>query len=54
MKRPILLIGKGGQVGSELAGLLPRLGEVVALGRAELDLAKPEEIREVIGVSSRS
>jgi dTDP-4-dehydrorhamnose reductase len=48
MKRPILLIGRGGQVGSELAGLLPRLGEVVALGRAELDLAKPEEIREVI------
>jgi dTDP-4-dehydrorhamnose reductase len=48
MKRPILLIGKGGQVGSELAGQLPRLGEVVALGRAELDLAKPEEIREVI------
>jgi len=48
MKRPILLVGKGGQVGSELAGLLPRLGEVVALGRAELDLAKPEEIREVI------
>jgi dTDP-4-dehydrorhamnose reductase len=48
MKRPILLIGKGGQVGSELAGLLPRLGEVVALGRAELDLSKPEEIREAI------
>jgi dTDP-4-dehydrorhamnose reductase len=48
MKRPILLIGKGGQVGSELAGLLPRLGEVVALGRAELDLSNPEEIRETI------
>jgi dTDP-4-dehydrorhamnose reductase len=48
MKRPILLIGKGGQIGSELAGLLPRLGQVVALGRAELDLSKPEEIREVI------
>jgi dTDP-4-dehydrorhamnose reductase len=48
MKRPILLIGKGGQVGSELAGLLPRLGEVIALGRAELDLSKPEEIRETI------
>jgi dTDP-4-dehydrorhamnose reductase len=48
MKRPILLIGKGGQVGSELAGLLPRLGEVVALGRAELDLSRPEEIREAI------
>jgi dTDP-4-dehydrorhamnose reductase len=48
MKRPILLIGKGGQVGSELAGRLPSLGEVVALGRAELDLSKPDEIREVI------
>jgi dTDP-4-dehydrorhamnose reductase len=48
MKRPILLIGKGGQVGSELAGLLPRLGEVVALGRAELDLSKPNEIRETV------
>src|ERR1700690_3246414 len=48
MKRPILLIGKGGQVGSELAGLLPRLGEVIALGREELDLAKPDEIRETI------
>jgi dTDP-4-dehydrorhamnose reductase len=48
MKRPILLIGKDGQVGSELAGLLPRLGQVVALGRAELDLSKPEAIREVI------
>lgn len=48
MKRPMLLIGKGGQIGSELAGLLPRLGEVVALGRAELDLSNPEEIREAI------
>jgi dTDP-4-dehydrorhamnose reductase len=48
MKRPILLIGKGGQVGSELAVLLPRLGEVVALGRAELDLSKPGGIREAV------
>jgi dTDP-4-dehydrorhamnose reductase len=48
MKRPILLIGKGGQVGSELAGLLPRLGEVAALGRTELDLSKPDQIRELI------
>jgi len=49
MKRPILLIGKGGQVGSELAGLLPQLGEAVALGREDLDLSKPGEIRETIG-----
>jgi dTDP-4-dehydrorhamnose reductase len=48
MKRPILLIGNGGQVGSQLATLLPRLGEVVALGRTQLDLTKPDEIREVI------
>jgi dTDP-4-dehydrorhamnose reductase len=48
MNRPILLIGKGGQVGSALAALLPRLGEVVSLDRTGLDLSKPDEIRSVI------
>lgn len=41
----ILLIGKTGQVGADLASLLPALGEVVGLGRNELDLRKPAEIR---------
>jgi dTDP-4-dehydrorhamnose reductase len=48
MRRPILLIGKGGQVGSELALLLPRLGEVVALDREGLDLLRPDAIRQMI------
>lgn len=44
----ILLIGKTGQVGAELAALLPALGEVVGLNRNELDLRKPAEIRRRI------
>lgn len=44
----ILLTGKNGQVGSELCRLLPSLGELIALGRNELDLANPAEIRRRI------
>jgi dTDP-4-dehydrorhamnose reductase len=48
MKPKILLTGKNGQVGGDLMQLLPRVGEVVALDRRDLDLAKPEEIRRAI------
>ncbi len=48
MKAKILLAGKTGQVGGELALLLPRIAEVAAFDRQHLDLAKPEEIRRVI------
>jgi dTDP-4-dehydrorhamnose reductase len=48
IKPTILLIGKGGQIGSVLAVLLPRLGEVVALGRTQLDLSRADEIRGAI------
>ncbi len=44
----ILLTGKNGQVGAELAALLPRLGEVVAFDRHELDLANRDQIRRAI------
>ena len=37
----ILVTGKDGMVGWELARALPALGEVVALGRGELDIADP-------------
>lgn len=47
----ILLTGKNGQVGSELARVLPSLGELTGVGRAELDLATPAEIRRVIAQS---
>lgn len=48
MKPRILLAGSGGQIGRALARLLPSLGEVTALDRRALDLAKQETIREVI------
>jgi dTDP-4-dehydrorhamnose reductase len=48
MKQKILLTGKNGQVGRELEHLLPRLGDVVALDRQQLDLARPAEIRRVV------
>jgi dTDP-4-dehydrorhamnose reductase len=44
----ILVTGRNGQVGAELATLLPRLGDVLALDRSELDLANPAQVREVI------
>ena len=48
MKLKILLTGKNGQVGAELAVLLPQLGEVAAFERQQLDLRKPDQIRRVI------
>jgi dTDP-4-dehydrorhamnose reductase len=48
MKRTILLTGKTGQLGSELLRSLPRLGEVIAPDRNELDLRDPETIRLVM------
>jgi dTDP-4-dehydrorhamnose reductase len=44
----ILLTGKTGQVGTELAPFLQRMGELTVLDRRQLDLAKPDEIRRVI------
>lgn len=48
MKTKILLIGKNGQVGADLAAHLPAIGELVALDRRQLNLTRPEEIRRVI------
>jgi dTDP-4-dehydrorhamnose reductase len=44
----ILLTGKNGQVGAELATLLPDLGEVTAFDRQQFDLSNPEQIRRAI------
>lgn len=44
----ILLTGSTGQVGRELARALASLGVVTAPSRDELDLARPETIREVV------
>lgn len=48
MRPTILLTGKTGQLGSELHRLLPKLGEVIAPHRGELDLREPGKIREII------
>jgi dTDP-4-dehydrorhamnose reductase len=48
MKPTILLTGKTGQLGSELNRLLPKLGEVVAPDRNELDLREPAKLREIV------
>lgn len=48
MRLRILLTGKNGQVGAELARLLPRLGSVVAFDRYELNLSNPDQIRRAI------
>ena len=44
----ILLFGKNGQVGSELASILPDIGEVIALARKEVDLVNLEGLRRTI------
>jgi dTDP-4-dehydrorhamnose reductase len=44
----ILLTGASGQVGGELAKLLPAHGEVIAVDRAALDLANPDAIVAVM------
>ncbi|MGB6199806.1 MAG: dTDP-4-dehydrorhamnose reductase [Candidatus Acidiferrales bacterium] len=48
MKPKILLTGKSGQVGRELELLLPRVGEVIALDRQQLDFTNPADIRRII------
>ncbi len=44
----ILLTGRDGQVGWELARALAPLGEVMALGRGDLDLADADAIRRTV------
>jgi dTDP-4-dehydrorhamnose reductase len=48
MKPRILLLGSGGQIGRGLAQFLPDLGELLAFDRRQLDLTRPEEIRQTI------
>lgn len=44
----ILLIGRNGQVGWELARLLPALGELRATAREDLDLADADAVRRAV------
>ena len=44
----ILVTGRDGQVGGELAKALAGLGEIVVLGRTHMDLADPDAVRKAI------
>jgi dTDP-4-dehydrorhamnose reductase len=44
----ILLTGMNGQVGWELRRTLAVLGEVIALGRRDMDLASPDSLRRAV------
>ncbi len=46
--RRILLVGRNGQVGRELRRTLEVLGDVIGLGRAELDLTREGDIRRTV------
>jgi dTDP-4-dehydrorhamnose reductase len=48
MRMKILLTGPGGQIGWELGRALPNLGEVVPIGRAEMDLTDAAVIRRTL------
>lgn len=50
----ILLLGKDGQVGWELQRALPRLGDLLAIGRPDLDLAETAAVRDLIHRSEPS
>ncbi|MGL6282993.1 MAG: sugar nucleotide-binding protein, partial [Microcoleaceae cyanobacterium] len=44
----ILLIGANGQLGKQLQPLLQPLGELIAVGRQELDLTNPDAITNLV------
>jgi len=44
----IALFGRSGQVGRELEQVLPALGRLVAFGREEVDLERPDTVRAVL------
>lgn len=46
--KTILLLGKNGQMGWELQRALLPIGRVIAPDRAQLDLTRPDEIRQTI------
>jgi dTDP-4-dehydrorhamnose reductase len=48
MMQKILLMGARGQVGQELQLTLSPLGDVMAIGREELDLGNEEKIRTLV------
>ena len=46
--RPILVIGRQGQLGRELLRALAPMGDIVATGREQLDLSQPDSVRKYL------
>jgi dTDP-4-dehydrorhamnose reductase len=46
--KPLLLLGKTGQLGQELARLLPNTFAVQALGRADIDFTQVQRLKQVV------
>ncbi|NJN29948.1 MAG: dTDP-4-dehydrorhamnose reductase [Synechococcales cyanobacterium RM1_1_8] len=46
--KKILLLGRNGQVGQELVPQLQPLGDLVSLGRDQLNLSQPEQVRTAL------
>lgn len=44
----IVLLGKNGQVGQELQRTLPPLGEIIALGKEDIDLSDLDALRDTL------
>jgi dTDP-4-dehydrorhamnose reductase len=44
----IVLIGKNGQLGREFQRILPFIGELIALGREELDVSDPYAVQKIL------
>ena len=47
----VLITGITGQVGQELQDTLSPLGDIIPVGRKEMDLTQPESIRQLIALS---
>ncbi|MFP3494584.1 dTDP-4-dehydrorhamnose reductase [Pseudomonas sp. SIMBA_059] len=54
LRLKILITGQHGQVSQELQQRLPGLGELIVLGRDQLDLANVEQIRQQVRAQSPS
>jgi len=48
MSKTILLIGRNGQVGTQLQKVLQPYGNLIAVARPEVELAQPETIKDLI------
>ena len=48
----ILLLGKTGQLGSELAERLPKLGQLVAIDYPQFDMAQEDSIRAILDATA--